>query len=207
VAKHVGFDADQDCSHVAALAASKNVEFVCRYLKNLTLAEVNAITGAGLWLVSIFESTASRALSGFEGGVADGQEALDQASALGQPQNSAIYFTADFGETALEDATVLAYFTGANQQLVGSGFLGVYGEGALFPVTQSVAKFFWVAGGRGMRGTQALLDAGTATMVQDVGDKQRLNLGINIDSDTAFVDNYGQWKPGLVFQPLGADVP
>src|SRR5260370_940104 len=59
----LGFDADQDCSDVADTAVAKGVVFVCRYLKNLSLDEAQALSDAGLKIVSIWETTAQRALS------------------------------------------------------------------------------------------------------------------------------------------------
>lgn len=194
MAKHIGFDADQDCSKITKLAASKKVEFVGRYLKNLKKAEVVALSAAGLSIVSIFESTAKRALTGHTGGYMDGQWAIGHAVAIGQPTGTAIYFTADFGELSFQDPMVYAYCAGVIQALNGMYALGMYGEGALYGVVHDLIKFFWLAGGGQMRGTPGLLAAGTATIVQDVGDKQKLDLGINIDSDTALVDDFGRWR-------------
>jgi hypothetical protein len=198
----VGFDADQDCSRVAAAAKAKGVGFICRYLKNLTAAEVRAITDAGLKLVSIFETTAERALAGAAAGAEDGAAALAAAARLGQPAGAAIYATADFGETAPQDPAVVAYFSGFATAIAGKAKLGVYGEGAVCQAVldAGVADYTWLAGGSGMRGTAAFAASGRATIAQDVGDKRGLNLGIDIDSDVALVDDYGGWN-------LAAPVP
>jgi glycoside hydrolase-like protein len=193
----IGFDADQDCSRVAAAAKAKGVGFVCRYLKNLTVSEAHALAAAGLKIVSIWETTANRALAGPAAGSFDGHAAMRMAAMLRQPQGSAIYATADFGETQGEDATVIAYFAAFKRAIQGQAKLGVYGEGAVCEacLIAGVADYTWLAGGMGMRGSRAFQLSGKATIVQDVGDVRGLALGISIDSDVANVDDYGGWIP------------
>lgn len=193
----IGFDADQDCSGVADRAVSAGATFVCRYLKNLRAAEVAALHNAGLAIVLIWETTAMRALGGEGAGVVDGTRARDMASALGAPAGTAIYLTADFGETQVEDAAVLAYFAAAKRVFADAARTGVYAEGAVCQTAldAGTADFTWLAGGGRMRGTPEFLASGKATIVQDVGDKQGLDLGISIDSDTAIDGDIGAWTP------------
>ena len=192
----IGFDADQDCSSVADLAVKRGAAFCARYLKNLSAHEAMALSKAGLKIVSIFETTAKRALMGAAAGTEDGTTALDQAAALLQPQGSAIYATADFDEQTPQDQAMLAYFQAFKVALSGNAKLGVYGNGALCQTMLNalIADYTWLAGGSGMRGTRAFLAIGRATIVQDVGDKHGLNLGISIDSDTAASADYGGWS-------------
>ena len=195
----IGFDADQDCSGVAAAAVDAGASFVCRYLKNLTLAEAQKLSTAGLKIVSIFESTAKRALGGAANGTEDGARALEQAGLLGQPQGSAIYATADFDTTSAQQSSVLAYFRAFKVALEGQGKLGVYANGATCQTAfdAGIADYTWLAGGMGMRGSREFAESGKATLVQDVGDKKNLDLtGIrdDIDSDTAYAEDYGGWS-------------
>jgi hypothetical protein len=192
----MGFDADQDCSAVAPRAKAQGVEFCCRYYKNLSPREALALSKAGLKIVSIWETTAERALQGAAAGTEDGNNARDAGAALLQPEGSAIYATADFGEVATQDPAVMAYLSAFKTALGGEAKLGVYGEGAVCQAAlgAGIADYTWVAGGRGMRGTVAFLASGRATIVQDVGDAQGLGLGISIDSDTAAGSDYGGWS-------------
>src|SRR5260370_583951 len=189
----LGFDADQDCSDVADTAVAKGVVFVCPDFENLSLDEAEALSDAGLKIVSIWEATAQRALSGAAGGSVDGLHALNMAAALGQPQGSAIYVTADFGETQIQDEIVLAYFAAFKAALQGQGKLGVYAEGAVCQAAldAGIADYTWLAGGMGMRGSRAFLDTGRATIVQDVGDRVGWRLDIEIDTDIAQADAFG----------------
>jgi len=190
----IGFDADQDCSDVATDAVDAGAEFVCRYLKNLSIAEANALSAAGLRIVSIFETTAHRALAGAAAGKEDGTFALAQSLSLKQPVATAICATADFDVTLTQQPAVLAYFT-AFKAAIADMKLMVYANGAICQATldSGIADYTWLAGGKAMRGSREFLASGRATIVQDVGDKAGLDLGIDIDSDTATVAEYGGW--------------
>lgn len=209
----IGFDASQDCSRVAAAAVSAGVDFVCRYFKNMSLAEARALSDAGLKIVSIFETTAKRALGGAPAGATDGARSLDYARQLGQPPGSAIYTTVDFGEVVAEDSLVIAYLAAFKHALTLEGIykLGVYGEGAVceFALDGRIADYVWLAGGMAMRGSREFLATGRAHIVQDVGDKAGLDLGISIDSDTSKDGDYGGWSlPAVVVEPIPAiDIP
>jgi hypothetical protein len=189
----IGFDADQDVSRVAVLAVERGVRFVMRYLKNLTRAEVAAIFAAGatagvkVGVGSIFETTAKRALAGAEAGAEDAQKALTQAAALGQPEGGAIFPTADFDATPEQQPAVVAYFAAFHAGVGNEGRMGDYANGAVEDacIAAGCNDIPWLAGGMGMRGSRAFLQAGREAIVQDVGDKRGLNLGISIDSDYA----------------------
>jgi hypothetical protein len=195
----IGIDADQDVSHVAAQAVDKGVRIFCRYEKNLSAHEVMAIFAAGraanckVGILLIFETQAKRALTGSIGGHADGVVAARMASGLGAPKGTTLVGTIDFDATDIEQPTVLSYLSGFKQGIAGVVFgkadfkLCAYANGAICQAAldTGIADFAWVAGGSGMRGTKAFLATGRAHIIQDVGDKHGLKLGINIDSDYA----------------------
>ncbi|WP_379150868.1 glycoside hydrolase domain-containing protein [Paenibacillus sp. sgz5001063] len=110
-------------------------EFVCRYLvpsgwKRLTRAEAAAISAAGLQIVSVYETTASRALGGRDAGLADGAAAAQTAIAVGQPEGSRIYFAVDFDASASQMASVIQYIKAAGE--ASPKFrTGVYGSAAV----------------------------------------------------------------------------
>lgn len=192
----IGFDTASTLSDATLRrAAAKGVGFVCIYLKYLSVDLVARVFAHGLAIVVIFETTAERALTGAPGGVADGRAARAHAAALGIPMNTAIYATADFGETADQDGAVAAYFSAFKAALGGMYRLGVYAEGAVcqLALDKGITALPWLAGGRSMRGTALFAAQGRAAIVQDVGDAKRLRLGIAIDTDTALVDDFGQW--------------
>lgn len=191
----IGFDTDTPVSAVvAALAVQKGAGFCCRYLKNLSRSEIAALHAAGLAIVLIFESTARRALGGAPSGATDGARALAAARALGAPDSAAIYATADFDVTPAQEADVMAYFAAFKIAIAPMKF-GVYANGAIcqLALDKGIANYTWLMGGLSMRDSRKFLASGKATIVQDVGDKSGLYLGIAIDTDLAYADDYGGW--------------
>lgn len=126
-------------------------EFVCRYLvperyawKRLTRAEAEAITAAGMQIVSVFETTANRPAGGAAAGAVDGAEALKEAKLIGQPLGSAIYFAVDFDAGAKDMDAIEAYLRAAGEAIKGYR-VGVYGEYDVVEemARRGAAKHFW----------------------------------------------------------------
>jgi peptidoglycan hydrolase-like protein with peptidoglycan-binding domain len=114
----------------AIKAAGK--EFVMRYLypdgqggKGLDADEVADYRANGLLIGVVYESSATRALSGFAAGVADANTAAGQLGALGMA-GTPVYFGVDFDVTD-QQAAVNDYINGAASVLTFAG-TGVYGE-------------------------------------------------------------------------------
>ncbi|GAA2586162.1 DUF1906 domain-containing protein [Actinomadura fulvescens] len=180
-------------------------KFVCRYLshdttgKNLTRAEADQLSDAGLWLVVVWETTASRALSGRTGGIADARDADRQALAVGMPSGRPIYFAVDFDASASQQAAINAYLDGA-ASVIGRGRVGVYaGYGPLKrafdakKVTYGWQTYAW-SGGR--------WDA--RAQLQQYSNDHQLN-GVTVDYDRAVKADYGQWRVGV--SPVEDDMP
>lgn len=109
-------------------------EFVGRYLvptdkyrKALTRSEAQMLSAAGLKILSVYETTASRAGEGANAGAKDGKIAYELAKDIGMPQGSAIYFAVDFDAREDDYGAVFAYLRAAKEQLNGEYRLGVYG--------------------------------------------------------------------------------
>lgn len=143
-----------DCATPLSLAVARSFradgyEFVCRYLvpsgwKMLSRSEAVAISQAGLQIVSVFETTADRALGGYAAGLADGATALQAAAAVGQPAGSRIYFAVDFDATAAQMSTVVDYIRGCSVST--PNFLtGVYGSASVVQAVRSAGACsgFW----------------------------------------------------------------
>lgn len=116
-----GFDCATPLTRtVAKKFRESGYEFVCRYLvpsgwKRLTQSEAVAISSAGLQIVSVYETTASRALGGRTAGLTDGAIAAQTALAVGQPTGSRIYFAVDFDASAKQMDTVIEYIAAAGE--------------------------------------------------------------------------------------------
>ena len=100
---------------------ANGIEFVGRYLvpsgwKALTRAEAEAITAAGLRLLTVWETTADRARGGAEAGASDGARALKCARDIGMPDTGIIYFAVDFGAQSADMDAIAAYLRAARTQ-------------------------------------------------------------------------------------------
>ena len=98
------------------------VTFVCRYFshdttgKNLNLAEAERLS-KDFDLVTVWETTAKRPLSGHSAGVQDAKDALVQAKLCKMPDNAPIFFAADWDVASSQMSTLVSYLKGANEVL------------------------------------------------------------------------------------------
>lgn len=129
--------------------AQQGFGFVCRYLvlsgwKRLTREEAVAISEAGLQIISVYETTANRALGGYGAGLADGAAAQQAAAEVGQPLGSRIYFAVDFDSTAAQMPTIIDYIRGCSKATPGY-LTGVYGSAAVIQAvkTAGVCSGYW----------------------------------------------------------------
>lgn len=171
--------------------------FVCRYVspdttgKNITRAEAEKLTAAGLWIVLVWESSAGRMLRGSGAGQADAIEAHKQALAVGMPSDRPIYFALDFDATALDQPAVHAYLDGA-ASVIGRNRLGMYsGYGPMIrafdagKITYGWQTYAWSAG-----------HWDTRAQLQQYQNEVSLS-GAVVDLNHAMASDYGQWKIGV----------
>lgn len=176
----------------AAKLASLGIKFAARYYstagnaKNLTAQEMRELKAAGIDLVSVYETTGDEALGGFRAGVMSANSAFNQAIALGQPHNSAIYFAVDFGPNTQELNTVVEYFAGIASVHIPYR-IGVYGgiDTILKVLESKHAVLAWqtLAWSRGIKSPYAAIyqDGTTFPGLPDV------------DRDFAMHIDYGSW--------------
>ncbi|TBL75047.1 DUF1906 domain-containing protein [Paenibacillus thalictri] len=197
-----------DCATplTAALARKFKADgyaFVCRYLappgsgKRLTAAEAQVCTDAGLYLVSVFERTADRALGGAANGAEDGAMALQYAQEVGQPKGSVIYAAVDFDATASNYNAIEAYLRAFDQQIKGYE-CAVYGEYEVCKamLDRGVVKKVWqtYAWSQGARLTGANLYQYQNDIVVN---------GIGVDLDESNGDA-GGWQKGMAIEQATA---
>ncbi|MFB4308813.1 glycoside hydrolase domain-containing protein [Actinomadura sp. GTD37] len=187
---------------VAALRRA-GVKFACRYLshdttgKNLTRAEADDLSDAGIWMVVVWESTAQRPLAGRSAGVADARAAAAQARDCGMPDDRPIYFAADWDASAAQQDEINAYLDGA-ASVIGRDRVGLYaGHGPTKrafdagKITYGWQTYAW-SGGR--------WDA--RAQLQQYSNDHTIN-GVGVDYDRAVKSDYGQWRVGV--SPEGVD--
>lgn len=144
-----GFDcATKLTTKTAAGLKSAGYEYAIRYLpthawKGLTVAEVKAIQGAGLKLVSILQKSANYA--GYftkAQGRKDGADAQRLAESLGQPKGTAIYFAVDFDCRSNQMGQIDAYFEGVKSTLKNYE-IGVYGSYSVVNHMRGKVDYYW----------------------------------------------------------------
>jgi hypothetical protein len=135
----MGIDCAQPLTFAKAQAiAAAGYRFAARYLvpkeyawKRLTRSEAEAISGAGMQIVSVYETEANRPSGGAAYGRVDGAAAYAEAKAIGQPNGSAIYFAVDYDAPPKDYDTIEAYLRAAARELQGEYEVGVYGSYAV----------------------------------------------------------------------------
>lgn len=127
------------------------MRFACRYLvpasmawKRLTRAEAEAITAAGLKIVSVFQRGTNDAAGGAANGSRDGKAAFQEAKAIGQPEGTAIYFAVDYDAQPADYAAIESYLRAAAAEIPGYR-IGVYGSYNVMEAMASVGacQHFW----------------------------------------------------------------
>jgi Domain of unknown function (DUF1906) len=139
-----GFDTTQNCGDKAGAISAAGYDFVARYLsrsswKLITADEAGKLSAAGLAIVLVYEDgpTSADYFSNARGQV-DSARAAQQASLLGAPEGTTIYFAVDYDASDADLAGAInQYFQGTNSGM--SSFaaagnrryrVGVYGSGA-----------------------------------------------------------------------------
>jgi hypothetical protein len=145
-----GFDCSTPLTaKTAAAFAAAGYSFVGRYLvpsgwKALTMAEAELINQAGIDIVSVFETTANRALGGRTAGINDGYTAIEVAKQIRQPEGSTIYTAVDLDVTSAQMPTVLEYIRGFSEATPRYN-TGVYGSYSVIEAAKAerVCSRFW----------------------------------------------------------------
>lgn len=141
-------------AQTAAAIKAAGYEFAGRYLvpltgtlryKALTKAECEAVTGAGLRLLTVWETTADRVRGGMAAGAEDGARAVKLAEEYGMPDGAAIYFAVDYDAWAGDYGTIEGYLKGARAQLGERWRVGVYGSCGVIEemAKRRAADCFW----------------------------------------------------------------
>ena len=180
-------------AQTAAAIRAEGYAFAGRYLvpdgwKMLTKAEAEAITGAGLRLLTVWETTADRAKGGAAAGAADGAMALKCAREIGMPESGIIYFAVDYEPQAGDMDAIEAYLRAARAN-TGPYEIGVYGPYSVIETMaeRGACKAFWqcVAWSYGRR--SGYLDVYQGWFYQQAA-------GLNVDiNECPDMDRAGIW--------------
>jgi hypothetical protein len=168
--------------------------FAMRYLsetpaKNLSRGEAEKLAKAGVDVGVVWETAATRALSGRTGGEQDARTAEGQAKACGMPPGRPIYFAVDFDPSPAQLPAIREYFEGA-ASVLGKEHTGVYGGFAAVKdcLDSGVVGFGWQ--------TAAWSGPNVDPRAQLYQHAQQATIdGVQVDLDDAMHADYGGWKP------------
>jgi len=165
-----GIDMATDSSDVTAqLQGRPWLQFVARYYRDpasrfpaLTPSEAQRLSALGVKIVAVWEwHSSTPSYFTYATGYNDALSAARQASAVGQPTGSGIYFAVDFNARGAALYQVDQYFRGVNAGLAAAGGgrpqyrVGVYGSGAVCSAVRGagLAQYAWLSGSTSWEGT------------------------------------------------------
>jgi hypothetical protein len=133
----------------AGTARAIGARFGASYLstdasKNWSAANLRRYHARGLATVAVWETYATRSLSGYYAGRTDARSALYEESALGIPTSRPIYFAIDFPESLWQWPAVESYFRGV-ASILGRWRTGAYGSWAAVSrlFNYGIVKYGW----------------------------------------------------------------
>lgn len=189
-----GVDANTVLTNYAGCLAGAGIRFAGRYYKDsdtcLTKPEAEALSRAGLWIVSIWEHGFPTQVGYFgrSRGLQDGHVSAIRALDAGQPQGTAIYYTVDYDADANDLPEIGQYFRAIGG--IGSGYaVGVYGSGLVCNHLRAtgLAEKSWLAAPLGWRGSEY-----DGWDIRQTAVDRRL-CGVSVDLDESRGDG-GGWR-------------
>jgi murein DD-endopeptidase MepM/ murein hydrolase activator NlpD len=184
----------------AANIVGAGYQFVVRYLtdggpelpgKLLTPGEAMALADAGVFIVSNFETTADRALAGWDAGAEDAARAIGQVLDCGGRHDRPIYFSVDFDATPEQQTVIDEYLMGAASVISGE-WVGIYA--GYWPLKRALDAGTAAWGWQTQAWSGGLVDE-RAKLLQLNNDGYATIDGIDCDQNVAMASDYGQWLP------------
>jgi peptidoglycan hydrolase-like protein with peptidoglycan-binding domain len=200
----MGVDTNANCTRFADCIRTAGMEFAVRYYaspenssKVLTRKEALALSAAGLELVPVFENTANLADFTGEAGEQHANDALACATAVGQPDNTAIYFGIDF-EVELPDikGRITDYFT-AIKGVIGNDQrglkIGVYGSGLTCRTLRNagLAAYTWTSQSTSFHETVAFC---TQANMAQCNPTRKICGTLSVDDNVALTADFGTFR-------------
>lgn len=205
-----GFDANRDLSPFAQCLLDNKYNFVCRYYninnpsKNLTYAEANYLSAAGLSIVAVWENgyPTNGSYFSYKKGIFDGTAAYEYAlTTINQPELTPIYFAVDYDATKKEvESVITEYFKGVVDafnnisQNKPKYLIGVYGSGLVCKTMKSIghALYTWLAQSTGWSGSKTYKDYNIKQLAEKA---ECIGTGaVKGDPDESPGDNEGSFK-------------
>jgi peptidoglycan hydrolase-like protein with peptidoglycan-binding domain len=209
-----GMDARTNCLPFATQIAVQGMKFAARYYsddggKALTLTEAQALSAMGVNIVIVFENS-NNAAKFFSTDIGNSQaaSALQQATTIGQPPFTAIYFAVDYAATPTDvQGPITDYFNAIKNAFAVAPtqyVIGVYGSGMTCRMIRDagLAQFTWLTG------STAFAEYATFRKQADIvqlAPQRTLLPGLDIDDDVAQSAAFGAWNLPQAFATIPTD--
>jgi len=192
-------DTNTSCLGKAQVLKQKNVDTVGRYYRvathpewAITPAEARELSAAGIRIFTVFQEHGSKSALPLtqQQGKADGAKALHQATAIGQPAGSTIYFAVEGlpgGYKSADLPGIRDYFSGIAEAIGGQYALGVYGDGIVCKtlLDEDVCRHTWLAAAStSFAGTKTFMRSWRWSLAQ-MGPLDITTDGLSVDIDVA----------------------
>ena len=193
-------DTNSNCIGSIDTLRAKGVTAIGRYYRvihpewRLTKAEARKLSAAGMKLFTVYEDTGHNLTLTAAQGKTDGHNALEQATEVGQPTGTPIYFALEGlpnGYVASDLPAIRKYFAGV-QQAIGTEYqLGVYSNGLVCETLQDegVCSYTWLSASKAFAGTRDFYRTGRWNLAQMTPLDQNWNR-LSVDVDEA-KDDFG----------------
>jgi hypothetical protein len=186
-------DTNSNCIDSIDTLRARGVTAVGRYYRvvhpewRLTATEAQKLSAAGIKLFTVYEDVGHNlALTAAQGKI-DGQNALDQATEVGQPAGTPIYFALEGlpnGYVNSDLPAIRKYFTGVRQAIGTKYQLGVYSNGLVCEtlLDEGVCAYTWLSASKAFAGTRDFYRSGRWNLAQTTPLDQNWN-GLSVDVD------------------------
>lgn len=151
-------DTDANCTTAVPFLIKRGVEAVGRYYaasagsKVIKKTEARALSAKGIKIFAVYEDVGKKSQLDLSvaRGQKDGGTAKKQASAIGQPSGTVIYFAVEglpSGYKAADLPEIRNYFAGVKQALGSDYTAGVYGDGVVCRtlLEEGICSHTWLA--------------------------------------------------------------
>jgi hypothetical protein len=214
-------DTNSNCSDKVEVLRAKGVTAVGRYYRvvhpewALTKTEAQKLSSAGIKLFTVYEDTGHNLTLTAAQGKSDGQNALDQAMAIGQPTGTPIYFALEGlpnGYVESDLAAIRKYFNGVQQSIGSKYALGVYSNGLVCEtlLDEGICSYTWLSASKAFAGTRDFYRSGRWNLSQMTPldqDWDKLSVDINeVKTDFGAFAVTGAVAAAGVLAPTVADM-
>jgi hypothetical protein len=191
-------DTNSNCTDKLDVLRSKGVTAVGRYYRvvhpewRVTKVEAQKLGAAGIKLFMVYEDTGHNLTLTAAQGKSDGQNALEQATEVGQPTGTPIYFALEGlpnGYVESDLPAIRKYFNGV-QQAIGSRYeLGVYSNGLVCEtlLDEGICGYTWLSASKAFAGTRDFYRSGHWNLAQMTPLDQNWS-GLSVDVNEAKAD-------------------